>query len=374
MSPSTGKEDPSLTFDQEATEIFHDTLYSPGSPYGIPRWIANLPSIMGIRESELTNLQFFKDNAIPAMAILISGGALSAESVANIQSHFSGGRGRQSMNRVMVLEASGDDEAGKLEGSIPPPRIDMKPLTSERQTDGNFNEYEEACEKKVRASFRLPPLFVGRSDDYSHATADASMVMADAQVFGPERNKTDDVYNSKFLVKDGIPLQYWRMRSNPPRLVSAEAILDALDVLDNVGAITPNIAIGIANELFDLALTPIDQEWGNVPFPIVMQLAMAGNLAGVEDIMLVSDVLEREQDRQDKVLDDKAKALDKQKADPNAAPGTPTKKTVDLERARKRLGFQFRQIAMRGNDVTEAGTAYKHARARKRPDRKKDAA
>ena len=277
-----------LRFDQSANEIYHVQLYSPGDPYGVPRWISQLPSVMGLRESELTNLQFFKDNAIPALAVLVSGGALTNASLANIQNHFAV-RGRQAANRVLVIEASGDEAAATLDSSVPAPKLEIKPLVSERQTDGHFADYEVACEKKIRSAFRIPPIFVGSADDYTRATADTSLVIADAQVFGPERNKEDEMFNVHFFTVDKQPLMYWALRTNPPRLVSPDQVLNALEELDNLGALTPNIAIGIANELFDMKLTKITQPWGDFPFSVVLALAKAGNLDGMQPIMIYED-------------------------------------------------------------------------------------
>lgn len=283
----TGHADDNVPLEDSATEIFHFQLYSPGSPYGLPRWINNLPAVMGLRESELTNLDFFKQNAIPAMAVLVSGGALTNSSISNIQDNFTSGRGRESMNRVLVIEATGDDSASGLESTIPTPKLEIKTLASDRQTDGLFQVYEDSSEKKIRSSFRLPGLFVGRAAEYTRATADTSLIVADSQVFSPERNRLDEVWNSHFLTVDGMPLRFWRIRSNPPRLTNPEAIIDAIKILDKVGGLTPNVAIGLANELFDLALTPIEQEWGDYPFQIVLALAQTGNLAGTENLMIV---------------------------------------------------------------------------------------
>lgn len=286
MNPRTGLEDKTIGYDDSATEIYHFQIYTPGSPYGLPRWINQLPSIQGTRESELTNLSFFRENAIPAMAVLVSGGALTNASLSNIEAHFLNNRGRQAANRVLVIEATGDDTSGSMDGTVPAPKIEMKPLTSERQQDGSFLKYEEANEAKIRGAFRLPPIFVGRSSDYTRATAETSMTVTDSQVFSPERNKDDEVWNSHFLTEGGKPLQYWQLRSNPPRIVQPEDIIDALSEFQELGAMTPNIAIGIANEMFDLNLRPIEHAWGDYPFSIVQSLANTGNLAGVEEIMM----------------------------------------------------------------------------------------
>lgn len=258
--------------EREATELICVEQYSPNYAYGVPRWLNQLPAIMGSRESELTNLAFFKENAIPAMAVLVSGGALTESSTHALHEVFTRKRGLESMNRILVLEALGDEEAADAEGRIPPPRIDMKPLSGERQSDSLFGEYDEANQQKIRSSFRLPPLFLGRSDDYTRATAEASLIIAEAQVFAPERRTIDDMFNNKLLLdENNEPLKYWKFRSNPPRMSGASDKLDALHTLNELGAITPNIAIGMANELFDLNLAEIIDEWGNYPFSLILQ-------------------------------------------------------------------------------------------------------
>lgn len=113
------------------------------------------------------------------------------------------------------------------------------------------------------------------------------MVVAETQVFGPERNVFDEVVNAKLLLdKDGVPARYWRVRSNPARLVAPEALLEALTTFDNMGAMTPNIAIGLANELFNLDIEEVEDDWGNLPFTFATQGATA-------NLNVAADVLEQ---------------------------------------------------------------------------------
>ncbi len=282
INPEKGVEDNTIGFEQGATEVIHVSLYAPGSPYGLPRWINQLPSILGSRQAELTNLDFFRENAIPALAVLVSGGRLTSTALEEIENHLSAARGRQSMNRVVVMEAIGDNNAQDDRGSIPPPRLEIKPLAGERQKDGFFLEYGRDCDKKIRSSFRLPPIFVGQSEDYSHATAKASYEVAESQVFGPARRMTDDVFNNNIL--RSYKPRYWEVRSNPPKITDPEEVIKALEAFDRMGALTPNQVIDMANEYFDLELPRIEDEWGNFPFSIVSSLAASGRLKGLEAI------------------------------------------------------------------------------------------
>lgn len=283
IDPATGQE-ANLPIEQQATEVYHIGQYVPGDAYGLPRWINQLPSVLGTRESEMTNLQFFKDNAIPALAILVAGGMLTDDAVENIENHFTKDRGRASVNKVLVIEAIGSEAAADEDGKIPAPKVEMKPLAGERQTDGMFQTYEENSMVKIRSSFRLPPLFLGRTEDMTYATASASLQVAESQVFGPERGKVDDMFNLHILATDGEQPTYWRMRSLPPKITDPKEIVDAIEKLDKAGAMTPNIAIGLANELFDLNIPTVEDDWGNYPMALSEIVMQEGVLAGVEHL------------------------------------------------------------------------------------------
>jgi len=269
-----------VALEDSANEVIHLSLHNAGEIYGLPRWINQIPSVMGSRESELTNLQYFKDNAIPAMAVMVSGGYLTQETLDSITQHFEAVRGREAQNRVLLIEAQADESDADEDGRLPVPRIDMKPLNDARQKDGLFQQYEENNAVKIRSSFRIPPIFLGRSDDYTRATADTSLVVAESQVFGPERKKVDDIMNLKLLAS--YEPKYWKFRSLPPKITGAEDIMAALRDLNTMGAVTPNIAIGMANELFDLEIELVPDDWGNYPFQLVEKLV------GKDDIALPS--------------------------------------------------------------------------------------
>lgn len=280
IDPNTGKEGEDLPYEDTATEIIHLKLYNPGSVYGLPRWIPQMPSIKGSRQAELTNLEYFADNAVPAMVIMVSGGSVSQTSLDALEDHMQGVRGRKAQNRIVMIEATGDEHAAAENGTIAPPKLEIKSLQGDRQGDALFQEYENDCHAKVRSSFRLPPIFVGLSEDYNYATARTAFEVAESQVFGPERSIMDDVLNRKIL--STWMVKYWQFRSNPPRISDPEEALKALEAFNTVGAITPNIAIGMANEMFDLDISPIAEEWGNWPFEMVKQLGAAGRLKGMD--------------------------------------------------------------------------------------------
>ena len=279
MNARSGQYEDDTALEDQSTEILHFSLYAPGEAYGLPRWINQIPSILGSRETELTNLDFFKKNGIPAMAIMVAGGGLTDESIENIEELFAQGLGRDSIHKVLVLEAKGDPAASSETGSLPIPRLEMKPLAQERQEDGLFLQYEEKSSVKIRSSFRLPPLYLGRSEDLTWATAQASIAVTEGQVFAPERAIFDDTVNRKILANEnGLPPIYWRFRTLPPRLSNAQQLLEAIRTLGQEGGTTPNMIIGFANEYFGLGAPMVSEAWGNIPWRATLELIRAGRL------------------------------------------------------------------------------------------------
>jgi len=282
IDPKTGEVNENLAIEDMATEIIDLHLYTPGSVYGTPRWIGTLPAILGSRESELVNLNFFRENAIPAMAVLVSGGALTEETFNTIEQYVNARRGRDSMNRIMVIEASTDADAGGIDHSQPAPKVDMKPMLSERQQDGLFQDYDQKNIRKIRSAFRLPPIFLGMAEDYTRASAYASLLMAENQIFAPERNGFDAVINDRILITHQP--KFWRYKSFGPSMMEPETLPTMLDAFESSGALTPNAVIKIANKMLDIKIEPITDDWGDFPFEIVMHYIEEGkNIPGVTE-------------------------------------------------------------------------------------------
>ena len=287
----TGKAEENVPLMDQATEVIMFTEYRSGHFYGVPRWINQMPSILGSRESELVNLEFFKDNAIPAMCVMVGGGALTQDSVEAIAQKFARGRGRERMNEVLVLEAKGDEDAGNPQtGQIPAPKIEMKAMVNERQTDALFQDFDEKCRIKIRSAFRLPPLVIGLSDDYTYATADASVVVVESQVFQPERHQIDGLIN-RYLLGDGINVpEFWCFKSNPVRISDKRDIVESLKLLDDAGALSPNDVIDMANSMFNLQIKKIDQLWGEVPYSATLQsLKNKEKIVGMEALTVANE-------------------------------------------------------------------------------------
>jgi PBSX family phage portal protein len=288
IDPTTGRVNTSLSIEQEATSIYYDGYYTPGSPYGTPQWCGCIPAILGSREAEMVNLSFFRDNAIPAMAVMVSGGALTEESYSKIVNYFSGVRGQGAMNRIVVLEATTEaSDMAAIDGSSAAPKVDIKPMLSDRQHEGLFSAYIKEASEKVRQSFRLPPIYIGSAEEYNRASAFASMQTAEQQVFVPERQAWDD-FMAHVVLRDW-DLRYWAVRSAQPSYNDPTEISQLLTVLGAQGALTPNVCIDLANRYLNTHIEPVTDDWGDMPWNATLVNLNRG--AKVEGFEYITDYL-----------------------------------------------------------------------------------
>ena len=239
--------------DMQATEIIHFRQDSE-DPYGVPRWINQLPSVLGSRESEECNLRYFQDNTIPPMIMSIAGGRLTRQSHQDLQAILQKeGLGAERQHKLLLIEAVPEREGLDDKASTVSIKIDK--LTDARQSDGLFKEYDESNQAKIRSSFRLPPIAVGLSQDVTFATANVSAFIAESQVYLPMRNTFDEMYNKRIVTSElGLGLKTCRLVSRVPLTSNSETIIKSMTALNTMGALTPRMANELGNQLLQVEL------------------------------------------------------------------------------------------------------------------------
>ena len=235
---------------EEATEIFHIRQNS-NDPYGVPRWINQLPSILGSRESEECNLRYFEENTIPPMILSVSGGRLTKQSYQELTNILQKqGIGQERQHKLILIEAVPERDSLDDKGTV---TLKLDKLTDARQSDGLFREYDDGNQAKVRSSFRLPPVAVGLSQDVTFATANVSAFIAESQVYLPQRSVFDELYNKNFVNNDlGLGLTTCKLISKVPMTSNSETIIKSLTALNVMGAITPRMANELANKVLQV--------------------------------------------------------------------------------------------------------------------------
>lgn len=152
---------------ERANELIHFKLYSSRTPYGLPRHIGNLLSIFGARAAEEINYITFRNNNIPSMGVLVSNGQLTEGTLDRIESFVESQiQGSDNYSKFLIIEGEPGDVDGEDSGHI---KIEMVPLTGTQHKDALFQNYTKNNQTNVLRSFRIPPIFVGSSLDYSRA-------------------------------------------------------------------------------------------------------------------------------------------------------------------------------------------------------------
>lgn len=276
IDPKTGLVNPDLPFEEQANEILPFIIpdATSKSVYGLPRWFGAKTAVLGLMEAELTNLEYFLNNAIPALSILVSGGSLTQDTIDNLDRYVRRATGRQAFNEVWLIEAEGSLSAAAPDGSVPTPKLELKSMRDMQNKDALFLEYEGSCGSKVREAFRLPPVLIGKASEYTYATAKVSFDVAEKQIFAPEREEFDRVFNDLILAT--YKPRFWKFKSNPGTFTDPATIIDALGTFEASGALTPNVVIGMMNALFKMDVELIKEPWGSYPFSLVKELATSG--------------------------------------------------------------------------------------------------
>lgn len=154
----------------EATEILHLGNQSDDE-YGVPIWIGQVASVVGSRQAEETNLDYFEANTVPPILLSVAGGRLTNQCFQDLERLINeGGIGKDRQNRMLLVEAIPDSQS--LDGNGGTVTLKVDKLADARPDDGLFTEYDKANRAKVRSSFRLPPGLIGESEDVTFACYD----------------------------------------------------------------------------------------------------------------------------------------------------------------------------------------------------------
>lgn len=231
-----------------ATEMLHFIdLPDAHTPYGVPCWVAQLPSVLGSRKAEEFNLSFFEAGGVPPVLVLLQGGVLAGTSRQALENKVGGPAFTKNRVQVLEMEPTGGDI-----GSNSTAKVTVERFGSERQSDSMFEKYDDKCEVRVRRSFRLPPIFVGAAEDYSFATAFASYTVGEAQVFRPERDDFDEVMSVKFIPQLGYP--GIRMKSNPLKIEDATLKLQGIEMAQATQQVDAGEILDAINETVGTSL------------------------------------------------------------------------------------------------------------------------
>lgn len=273
-----------LPADQRATEVLYFGIDPDvNTPYHVPRWINQTPSVIGSRQAEEHNLEFFSSGGIPPYLVIVEGGQLAEKTVDAVRDALNQ---KGAHARVQVIEAFSSDGSLDRAGQV---RVKVERFGAERSNDAMFQQYDKDCEERIRKAFRLPPILIGKSQDYNFASAHASYLVAEAQVFKPERDEFDEIVNAT-LLPELLGTRDYVYRSKPISIVDATTQLAAITQAMSTKRVDPEHAVtllgeiaGVEFQIIDLSEVPQSTEFeqdplGNV-IPIQPPMPPGGNAA-----------------------------------------------------------------------------------------------
>lgn len=266
-----GKELESFPEEKKANEVIHFRIFCSRSPYGIPRYIGVLLSILGDRKGEEINYTTLNNNNIPSLLVMVSNGQLTDGSIERVSEYFEKLQGDDNRSKVLVIESESSlDEDGEDIGQS---RMEVKELNGSQHNDAMYQEYAKGNRERIKTSFRIPPIFLGRSDDYNRSTAETARRLADEQIFNPEREEFDDFINRILFPSMGV--LYHDFKSNSPNTTDSSELVKILSGSEKTGGMTPRIARSVLEDILSVELGGFTEEFDpDVPFSLTMAEAV----------------------------------------------------------------------------------------------------
>lgn len=283
MDYTTGKFVSNTIF--KATELMFFSLpFGGDSAYSIPRWTGAMLDALGKHGASFINYDLMENQGIPPMAVMIAGGVLTKESYDDLMNILRSAKSKENFNKAIVLEAipeiTGLDEKSNV-------KLDFKNLTEYRKEDQMFGTYQGTALENIRRTFRLAPLYTGDARSYNLASARSSQLIAEQQIFSPERTLVDEEIN-RMIIQREFGIYNWEFRSKGCKIVGSEEMASSVEKFSNVGALSINDNIKIANEAFGLNMPSYSEPWAMIPLAL-LKLKIADFISSAQEPTNVVD-------------------------------------------------------------------------------------
>lgn len=259
-----------------ARELLH--LKIGNDHWGVPRWIGTLVAILGARKAELLNWRYFVQGRHTPAALLIQNGQLSPESEAAFREYAQtvGNESMQHSMLVLEFETANNSSQYKDDAKL---AVELKSMADMLQNDGLFLEYDDKVREKVLSAFRLPPVYVGMSQDYNRSTVEEAKRIAEEQVFQAERAELEDLFNRHLLAEYELSDVYVEVKG--PELSNDELTVNALDKLGT--SLSTNEKRAVLSKMLGMELPVLSGEEHELPqAPSQPAQALQGTLQDVQ--------------------------------------------------------------------------------------------
>lgn len=273
--------------EHEAIEAYHFSNYSPLTVYGTPPWEAASPVVSGVRDAQTVNANHFRNNGIPRMVVLISGGSLKPGADEKLKNLIEGhAKGIEKYGSILILEAESQRVGMGKQRTV----IELKPLKEAIPDDALFQKYEANGRDTILSQYGLPKFVIGLLEDVNKATATEGLAFVEKQVYQPKRSMFD-AHMDNILMNEGI--HWWRFVSNSPVARDPKTIAEITEIMARANALTPNDMRPILAEIYNRPFAKFDNALADLPIEL-SKLGFGGSgIAGgavINSASLGSDV------------------------------------------------------------------------------------
>lgn len=304
LNCETGEYDENTPPEKQATSMIFFNIHCSYTDYGLPRYIGQLLNAIGNRKAEELNYKYFEDGRHVPLAIVVEGGKLTDKSMDDLTN----AKGNIASHKFLVIEAEGLAKGVALsdDEEISTPKVRFEKLVEIMEKDGLFQEYCSNNRNKIRSAYRLPPIYVGESQDYTRATAETARDIAEEQVFQPERTKLQFKLNN--LLKPALGIGDVSLHFNSPKSNNDVEIAGALSTYINGGVASPNMLIDALGKLLGKSLEPYDEPWADKPIILYQKELEAAsqmmNMPGGSVLMPEDEVISMQKSDKSQVVAD----------------------------------------------------------------------
>lgn len=268
--------------DDEATEIIFKRHYAPNTPYGVSPFAGVMYAVAGNTKADKLNLDYF-ENPIPPVVVMVSGGALTPESFDAVTRGFKERKGKNPWQALLLEAVPTEAEApADLLGSGSSPggqvRISIESLKHAIPNDALFTKYKRTNQEDIRCVRRVPAVVVGRTEEYTRATAGAGLEMFEQQVCVHARKVFGSVMNT---LLQALGISFWAFESNAGHFSDAADLADLAKVAIDAGVGDIDTWASVFEPLFGVEF-PRNDAWKGIPFAMLMKLVEMGLVGDAE--------------------------------------------------------------------------------------------
>lgn len=225
-----------LESDIRGNEIIHFMNYSSRSDYyGVPDVLPALGAILGDKERQEYNIQFFENHAVPAYAVTVVGADLDDDTISMIQNFFQKDI-KENRHSTLVLAASKDSE----DPNAQPVEFKFEALAAEVK-EASFTVYRKDNRDEILSAHGVPPYRAGIAETGSlgGSTANESTEIYKTSIIEPRQQMIEDKIN-KYIIQEGFGITDWKFEFIEIDTKDEKHDTEMAETLFNIGALSPN--------------------------------------------------------------------------------------------------------------------------------------